>query len=176
MLYFSIVYRWQRGNSWISSCFNSTNKVHPTREAEPAFSSCQVQWGPTCSAGQTSKRQQHHGGRQAASTNNPSRSSNTRKSLSDHLKRKSNNVVRPTIGRISSYAHLVEMEINKMKIECHKRELEISTLEHTQKMRAEQERKKCWKSRKETEKTGRERAGGVRNSENAVPKGRNSNI
>lgn len=79
----------------------------------------------------------------AASTNNPSRSSNTRKSLSDHLKRKSNNVVRPTIGGISSYAHLVEMEINKMKIECHKRELEISTLEHTQKMRAEQERKKC---------------------------------
>lgn len=79
----------------------------------------------------------------AASTNNPSRSSNTRKSLSDHLKRKSNNVVRPTIGGISSYADLVEMEIKKMKIECHKRELEISTLEHTQKMRAEQERKKC---------------------------------
>ena len=63
MLYFYIVYRWQRGNSWISSCFNSTNKVHPTREVEPAFSSCQVQWGPACSAGQTSKRQQHHGGR-----------------------------------------------------------------------------------------------------------------
>ena len=30
-----------------------------------------------------------------------------------------------------------------MKIECHKRELEISILEHTQKMQAEQKKKKC---------------------------------
>ena len=87
----------------------------------------------------------------AASTNNPSRSSNTRESLSDHLKRKSNNVVRPTIGGISPYADLVEMEIKKMKIECHKRELEISILEHTQKMQAEQERKKAEKELVELE-------------------------
>ena len=35
-----------------------------------------------------------------------------------------------------------------MKIECHNRELEISILEHTQNMQAEQEKKKMLKKKK----------------------------
>lgn len=63
----------------------------------------------------------------------------TRPLLSSLRKRKANNI-KNTTGQKATYDNLVEMEVKKLSIECRKLQLQISILQHKEKMQEEKER------------------------------------